>query len=77
VWQVLFTAKKRARIKAASNDSKKVSLLYLYLLYDEERNREKNFSSLELFMAVTFHKISHFHIYDVVGLSFLVERKIS
>ncbi len=38
---------------------------------------EKNFSCLELFMAVTFRKISHFHIYDVVGLSFLVERKIS
>jgi hypothetical protein len=64
------------RARAASNDSKKVGLLYLYLLM-MKRETEKNFSCLELFMAVTFRKISHFHIYDVVGLSFLVERKIS
>ncbi len=44
VWQVLFRARRRrARARSASNDSKKVSLHYLYLLYDEERNREELF----------------------------------
>jgi hypothetical protein len=39
----------RLRARAASNDRKKVGILYLYLLYDEERNRE------ELFLLGTFH----------------------